>query len=89
MNVSLRVRSHPHYLAHIVYCSRVFEQQSAIGGHEGVEIGHLARTIKKGMVVSIGTNGRLSNNIAAGTSGAAATQGLGSIYNWTPERYMA
>ena len=36
-----------------------------------------------------GSPGDPSNNIAAGTSGAAATQGLGSIYNWTPERYMA
>ena len=36
-----------------------------------------------------GSPGDPSNNIAAGTTGAVATQGLGSIYNWTPERYMA
>jgi hypothetical protein len=36
-----------------------------------------------------GSPGDPSNNVAAGTSGTATTQGLGSIYNWTPERYMA
>jgi len=36
-----------------------------------------------------GSPGDPSNNVAAGTAATAATQGLGSIYNFTPERYMA
>lgn len=35
-----------------------------------------------------GSPGAAQNNVAAGTAAAAQYQGLGTIYNWTPERYM-